>query len=233
MPRIARIVAPGLPHHITQRGNRRMQTFFCDDDYRAYLSLVVEWSRQFGNRIWGYCLMPNHVHLVVVPKTADGLCRGIGEAHRRYTRRINFREGWRGHLWQGRFASFVMDEGYLLAATRYVERNPVKAGLVGKAEDWPWSSAAGHVAGRGDVVAECQWLAERIAGWDCTWREYLLEPDETDLAVAMRQRENTGRPLGDESFVKRVGALLRRDLLPKKRGPKGKIKRKAKRKANN
>ena len=233
MGRIARIVAPGLPHHITQRGNRRMQTFFCDDDYRAYLSLVVEWSRQFGNRIWTYCLMPNHVHLVVVPRTPDGLCRGIGEAHRRYTRRINFREGWRGHLWQGRFASFVMDEGYLLAATRYVERNPVKAALVAKAEDWPWSSAAAHVAGRGDAVAEGQWLAERIAGWVCTWREYVLEPDEADLGGAMRQRENTGRPLGDESFVKRVGALLSRDLLPKKPGPKGKIKRKPKRKANN
>ena len=222
MGRIARIVAPGLPHHITQRGNRRMQTFFCDDDYRAYLSLVVEWSRQFGNRIWTYCLMPNHVHLVVVPRTPDGLCRGIGEAHRRYTRRINFREGWRGHLWQGRFGSFVMDEGHLLAATRYVERNPVKAGLVAKAEDWPWSSAAAHGGGRGDAVAEGQWLAERIAGWVCTWREYLLEPDEADLAAAMRQRENTGRPLGDDSFVKRVGALLGRALLPKKRGPKGK-----------
>ena len=108
-----------------------------------------------------------------------------------------------------------------MAATRYVERNPVKGGLVAAAEEWPWSSAAAHVAGRRDAVAEGDWLGERIAGWVCTWQEHLLEPDEAELAAAMRQRENTGRPLGDESFVKHVGALLGRDLLPKKRGPKG------------
>ena len=221
MARVARIVVPGQPHHITQRGNRRMPTFFCDDDYREYLSLLAQWCGTFGNRIWAYCLMPNHVHLIVVPQTADGLCRAIGEAHRRYTRRVNFREGWRGHLWQGRFASFVMDEPHLLAATRYVERNPVQASLAAAAEDWPWSSAAAHVAGRGDTMAEGDWLAERIAGWTCTWREHLLAPDEAELAAAMRQRENTGRPLGDESFVKNLGALLGRNLLPKKRGPKG------------
>jgi putative transposase len=110
MARVARIVGPGMPHHVTQRGNRRQQTFFSDDDYRAYLLLLKEWCGHRGNRIWAYCLMPNHAHLIVVPKMEDGLCRGIGEAHRRYTRRINFREGWRGHLWQGRFASYVMDE---------------------------------------------------------------------------------------------------------------------------
>jgi len=110
MPRIARIVVPGLPHHVTQRGNRRMQTFFCDEDYQEYLALLAHWCGRHGNRIWAYCLMPNHVHLIVVPETADGLRGGVGEAHRRYSRRINFREGWRGHLWQGRFASFVMDQ---------------------------------------------------------------------------------------------------------------------------
>ena len=223
MPRIARIVAPGLPHHITQRGNRRMQTFFCDEDYREYLALLADWCGRHGNRIWAYCLMPNHVHLIVVPESAAGLRVGIGEAHRRYSRRINFREGWRGHLWQGRFASFVMDEPYLLAAARYVERNPVKAGLVAAAEDWPWSSAAAHVGDRPAVetIAETDWLTDRIAGWICTWREHLLEPEQAELAAAMRQRENTGRPLGDKGFVQRLGALLDRDLLPKKRGPKG------------
>ena len=228
MPRIARIVGPGLPHHVTQRGNRRMQTFFCNDDYREYLSLVGQWCGRFGNRILAYCLMPNHVHLIIVPESADGLCRGIGEAHRRYSRRVNFREGWRGHLWQGRFASFVMDEPHLLSATRYVERNPVKARLVDRAEDWPWSSAAAHIARHTDPLVEGDWLGERIAGWVCTWGEYLLEPAETDLAVAMRQRENTGRPLGDQNFVKRLSHLLNRDLLPKKRGPKGPWKKKKK-----
>ena len=137
-----------MPHHITQRGNRREQTFFADDDYQAYLDLMVAWCGRHGVRIWAYCLMPNHSHLILVPPSEDALCRAVGEAHRRYTRRINFREGWRGHLWQGRFASFVMDEAYLIAATRYAERNPVRAKLVERAEDWPWSSAGAHVDGR-------------------------------------------------------------------------------------
>jgi len=222
MARLARIVVPGMPHHVTQRGNRRQQTFFCDDDYRAYLSLLVEWCQLYDTRIWAYCLMPNHVHLIVVPATPGGLARSVGETHRRYTRRINFRENWRGYLWQGRFSSFVMNDAHLLAATRYVERNPVKARLVARAQRWPWSSAAAHAAGRGDAVAEGDWLNERIAGWVCTWREYLLDRDDADLAAKMRRGENTGRPLGDEGFVKTVGKLLGRDLLPKMPGRKAK-----------
>ena len=133
MARLARLVIPGLPHHITQRGNRRQQTFFNEADYAAYLELMSEWCRDQGVEIWTYCLMPNHTHIIAVPSTEDGLRWAIGEAHRRYTRRINFREKWRGYLWQGRFASFVMDEPYLLAAARYIELNPVRAGLVAKA----------------------------------------------------------------------------------------------------
>ena len=143
MARLARIVVPGMPHHITQRGNRRQQTFFNSDDYSVYIDLMAQWCREQGVRIWAYCLMPNHVHLVAVPSSEGGLRRAIGEAHRRYTRRVNFREGWRGHLWQGRFASFVMDESYLLAAARYVELNPV-------APDWRQRRAIirGAVPGR-------------------------------------------------------------------------------------
>ena len=129
MARIARVVAPGLPHHITQWGNRRQQTFFTDDDYQQYVALLSSSCRRSGVEIWAYCLMPNHVHLIAVPQEPDSLRAAIGEAHRRYTRMINFRQGWRGHLWQERFASFVMDEQYLLATARYVETNPVKAGL--------------------------------------------------------------------------------------------------------
>jgi len=108
-----------MPHHVTQRGNRRQETFFRQGDYASYLSLAGEWWGRHGLRAWAYCLMPNHVHLILVPPSPEALCRGVGEAHRRYTRQINFRQGWRGHLWQGRFASFVMDEPYLIAATRY------------------------------------------------------------------------------------------------------------------
>jgi putative transposase len=140
MARLARVVAPGFPHHITQRGNRRQQTFFCDEDYQRYVELMAEWCNALEVEILAYCLMPNHVHLIAVPQSADGLGRAIGEAHRRYTRMINFRERWRGHLWQGRFASFVLDEPYLLTAARYVELNPVRAGLVGAPSRYRWSS---------------------------------------------------------------------------------------------
>lgn len=120
MVRLARVVAPGIPHHITQRGNRRQETFFCAEDYQEYLALIGEWCRACEVDVWAYCLMPNHVHLIAVPESADGLRRAIGEAHRRYTRRVNFREGWRGHLWQGRFASCPMDEPHLLTAASYI-----------------------------------------------------------------------------------------------------------------
>lgn len=134
MARIARVVAEHYPHHITQRGNRRQDTFFCDGDYRDYIKLMAEWCGKGSVKIWVYCLMPNHVHLIAVPESVEGLRRAIGEAHRRYTCQINFREKWKGHLWQGRFSSFLMDEKYLLAATRYVELNPVKAGLASTPE---------------------------------------------------------------------------------------------------
>jgi len=118
MARWARVVVPFVPHHVTQRGTRRQTVFFRDEDYEAYLRLMREWCDREAVAVWAYCLMPNHVHLVVVPETETGLARAIGEAHRRYTRAVNFREGWRGYLMQGRFASCPMDEDYLLAAVR-------------------------------------------------------------------------------------------------------------------
>src|SRR4030042_5007584 len=129
MARIARVVVPGFPHPITQRGNRRQPTFFSPDDYEAYLDLMGEWCSRFDVEIWAYCLMPNHVHLIAVPEREDSLRRAIGEAHRRYTRRVNFREGWRGHLWQGGFASFPMEGRYLLRAARYGGLHPGRAKL--------------------------------------------------------------------------------------------------------
>src|SRR5208337_2974495 len=141
MAQLARVVIPGVPHHLTQRGNRRQKVFFGQDDYEAYLELLREWCAERGVEVWAYCLMPNHVHLIVVPQSEEGLRRAIGEAHRRYTRRVNFREDWRGHLWQGRFASFPVDEEHLIAAARYVERNPVRARLARRAWDYRWSSA--------------------------------------------------------------------------------------------
>ena len=162
MARLARVVAPGYPHHVTQRGNRRQPTFFSDKDYEAYLDLMGEWCRRFGVGIWAYCLMPNHVHLIAVPESREGFCRAIGEAHRRYTGMINFRERWRGHLWQGRFASYPMDEPHLLMAARYIELNPVRAGVVKKPGSYAWSSAAAHLSGKSDRLLTPSPLLDRV-----------------------------------------------------------------------
>ena len=215
MARLARVVVPGYPHHITQRGNRRLPTFFSDADYEAYLAFLAEQCAAHDVRIWAWCLMPNHVHLVAVPKTAEGLARAVGEAHRRYTRRINFREGWRGYLWQGRFASFVMETAHALAAVRYVERNPVRVGLVKRAWQWPWSSAAGHVSGRGDVLVRSNPLAEEVSNW----RRFLTTEEEAALE-AIRHHGRTGRPWGGERFLRRLEKRLRRPLRRQKPGPK-------------
>ena len=147
MARLARIVIPGVAHHVTQRGNRRQPVFFSDDDRKRYLALIREGCAAARVRCLAWCLMDNHVHLVLVPETADGLRAALGEAHRRYTRAVNVREGWRGYLFQGRFASYPMDDAHLMAAVRYVELNPVAARIVHRAEDWHWSSARSQIYG--------------------------------------------------------------------------------------
>jgi len=220
MARLARLVIPGLPHLVTQRGNRRQQTFFNDGDYEAYIELMAAWCTEHGVEIWSYCLMPNHVHLIAVPQTEDGLRRAIGEAHRRYTRRINFREKWRGYLWQGRFASFVMDEPYLLAAARYVELNPVWAKLAKQAWQWPWSSAKAHLSGRDDKLVKVAPLLAMVGDWKTFLRSAIREEELRDL----RGHARTGRPLGSPTFLDRLESLVGCILKPQKPGPKPKPK---------
>ena len=193
-----------------------METLFCDEDYGEYLALMAAACSRLGVEVWAYCLMPNHVHVVAVPESEDGLRRAIGEAHRRYTRRINFREGWRGHLWQSRFASFPMDESYLLAAARCVELNPVKAGLAAAAESYPWSSAAAHIKGEDDVLVRVAPILERVPDW----RGFLAAGGEGRYAALYERHESTGRPLGPERFVVMLEKALDRVLRPRKRGRK-------------
>jgi len=215
MARIARVVAPGYPHHVTQRGNRRQTTFFGDDDYLAYIELMAEWCRKCRVEIWAWCLMPNHVHLIALPESEESLARAIGEAHRRYTRRINFRENWRGHLWQERFASFPMDETHLLAAARYVEMNPVAANLAKRPEDYRWSSARAHLEGKDDSLVKVTPLLEMVGDW----RSFLSLASEGDSEL-IRKHERTGRPLGQAAFVEHLERAMGRILRPQKPGPK-------------
>ena len=224
MARIARIVVPGYPHHITQRGNRRQETFFCDDDYRQYIDLMAEWCSRCGVDIWAYCLMPNHTHLIAVPQTEDSMRKAIGEAHRRYARMINFREGWRGYLWEGRFCSFVMDERYLLAAVRYIELNPVRTRLVTDPIAYPWSSARAHIEKRDDALVTVSSLLELISDWNEFLKDELQEKEYQEL----RQHERTGRPLGNDLLIDRLEVLLGRQLRKKKTGPKGPWKNRGK-----
>ena len=214
MARIARVVAEHYPHHITQRGNRRQDTFFCDADYQDYIQLMAEWCGKCGVKIWAYCLMPNHVHLIAVPESIDGLRRAIGEAHRRYTRQINFREKWQGHLWQGRFFSFLMDEKYLLAAARYVERNPVKVGLASTPEEYRWSSAKAHMDGKDDALAIVKPLLQLVGDW----RQFLCGDESTEEYELLQRHERTGRPLGSKEFIERLGSQLDKILTPQKGG---------------
>jgi len=215
MPRLARVIVPGLPLHITQRGNRRQQTFFRTEDYLLYVSVLAERCKRYGVDIWAYCLMPNHSHLIAVPQTADGLRRAIGEAHRRYTREVNKEHGWLGHLWQGRFSSFVMDEAYTIEAARYIELNPVAANLVSRPEEYRWSSARAHLLGYDDVLVKRSPLLASVGDWSA-FLQQRIPPDQPDR---FRRHETTGRPLGDPAFIEALERRLGRTLRPRKPGP--------------
>jgi len=154
--------------------------------------------------------------LIAVPKSEDGLRRAMGEAHRRYTRRVNFREGWRGHLWQGRFASFVMDEPYLLAAARYVELNPIRAGLATSPARYRWSSARAHLRGKNDGLVTVSPLM-KMAG---NWRRLLSSAVTEEEIEQFREHERTGGVLGDDDFQRRLEEDLGRVLRRQKPGPK-------------
>ena len=213
---MARIVVPDYPHHVTQRGNRRQKTFFSDDDYRTYLELLTEAKSESQVDIWAYCLMPNHVHIVAVPEHTDSLAKFFRNAHRQYSRMINFREGWRGHLWQERFHSFVMDECHLMAAVRYVELNPVRASMCLEPQDWQWSSVRAHLLGRDDSVVRVEPMLQRVTDWS----RYLSAKDEAGSLEKIRSHSRTGRPAGSRSFVEDLEFITGRRLMKMPPGPR-------------
>ena len=213
MPRMTRVVAPGYPHHIIQRGNRRQKVFFSDKDKFVYLKLMREQIAKHGLEIWAYCLLDNHVHFVGVPAHKESL-RAVAETNRRYSCMVNSREGWRGYLWQGRFASFVMDEGYCFEAIRYVENNPVRARIVKRAQDYHFSSARYHIRGSTDKLVSRSFWQDRIKNWNDYLCEGVRDIDQ------FRQHARTGRPLGSEKFTGDIETLLGRIIRKQKPGPK-------------
>ena len=216
MARLSRVVIPGVPHHVTQRGNRREATFFEDGDYQLYLDLLAEAARAAAVEVWAYCLMPNHVHLIVTPSDEDGLSRTFRSVHRSYTRFINARAGTTGHLWQGRYGSVAMDEGHLVAALRYVALNPVRARLVARAGDWRWSSARAHLAGRDDGVVSVAPALQRVGDFAAFLDE---DFDEAATYGPLRKAELVGRPVGAPDWITAMETRTGMTLKAGKRGP--------------
>jgi putative transposase len=216
MPRFARLVVPEYPHHVTQRGGRRQQTFFDDGDYSAYLDILAERLPKAGVDVWAYCLMPNHVHLILVPHFDNGLTRLLRDTHATYARRINQMHGWQGHLWQERFHSFVMDEDHLLAAVRYVELNPVRAELCERPDEWPWSSVHFHLQRRADKLMTMGAMRDYVDDWHRYLDETLPDSDVAEL----RHHSGTGRPAGNRQFINKLEALTGRRLVRRKPGPR-------------
>jgi len=215
MPRIARIYAIGYPHHITQRGNNKEQVFFADEDREFYLKILKIYSQKYGLDIWCYCLMDNHVHLLVIPKQSDSLARGIGGTNLVYTQYINRTYKRSGRLWQNRFFSSIVEkESYLWGVMRYIESNPSRAGLPGKAEEYRWSSAQCHLTGKKDTLLS----NEEITIVDPSkYKDFFYQ---TDNALNEHIRKNTcsGRPLGKLDFTMKLEKILDRTIVTRKAG---------------
>ena len=220
MPRIPRIVVPDYPHHVVQRGNRRQQVFFQDSDYENYLKFLKEYSKKFQLKVVSYCLMPNHVHLIVIPKRCDSLAGAIGDTHQKYTKMVNLRQDWRGYLWQGRFSSYVLDEKYLYTALKYILLNPVKAGIVKKAEEYKWSSLRQHLHKDSACFLDDDILADMIVDWKAFLHDDLSE-SQINL---LKKHQSTGRPLGEVKFIEKLEECLGINLKREKPGPKPVIK---------
>jgi putative transposase len=212
MPRHPRFVFPDIPHHITQRGNYRQNVFRDEADYQQYSIWLAHYSRQYELEIWAYCFMSNHIHLIAVPRRPDSMARALSATHMRYAQLFNRKLLRSGHLWQGRFFSCALDEDYLFQAACYVELNPVRAGLVAKATDWPWSSAIAH-AGRGtdELLTGAHWPPDDVlAGWE----EILDQGEDSKIIDTIRKQTYSGRPLGSERFISELEKLAGCRLRP-------------------
>jgi len=212
MPRLARTVFAKVPHHITQRSNRREDIFLTDEDREVYLAWLAKYCEEYTVEILAYCLMTNHIHLVAVPTTEDDLQHVLKPLHMRYAQRFNRQHRIKGHVWQGRYFSAPLDEPYLWATLRYVERNPVRAGMVRKAEQYRWSSAVAHCHVREDKVLTSNegWWTQFHKIKD--WSHWLAEGDEPERMSVIRRNIEKGLPCGSTNFItkleKQAGRVL-------------------------
>ena len=218
MPRQSRPVIAGVPHHVTQRGNRQGRVFFSKEDGEAYLEWLTHHCQRREVEVIAYCLMPNHVHLVLVPPAENSLERVFRPVHTRFAQRINRLRGWTGHLWQGRFHSAALDGDHFYAAVRYVERNPVKAGIITRAEDYRWSSAADHCGRRRDPILT------QDPGWNRAlesvgdWSRWLAADDGDAECDDLRESTRQNRPCGSDDFVRAMETITGRDLQRRPQG---------------
>ncbi len=216
MSRIARVTAVNYPHHITQRGNNRTDTFLEDNDRQFYLEILKKYAQRYAFDIWAYCLMSNHVHILAVPRKEDSLARGMGGTNLVYTQYINRKYKRSGRLWQNRFFSTIVDtDRYLWAVARYIERNPLRAGLVPKADAYKWSSCRTHMHGDANkYLSSTEWLqeSERIE-----YQKLLQSENDADV-MAIRQATSTGRPFGSANFIELLEKELDRSLTANKVG---------------
>jgi putative transposase len=217
MARLARIAVVNIPHHVTQRGNARKFILATDAERLVYLDLLRKYVQMHELLLLGYCLMSNHVHLVIVPREADALAQALKQTHGRYASYWNATHASSGHVWQGRFYSCPLDSHHLWIALRYAELNPVRAGLVQRAESWPWSSAAEHLGfAKPDSCLEMETWSRR---WSSeSWREYLATPQTDAELAAIRRSTHTGRPLGSSEFTQSLEKVTLRRLTPQKGG---------------
>lgn len=215
MSRIARLVLPGYPHHVTQRGNYQQQVFKSDSDYGFYLGLINKYAKEYLLAVLSFCLMPNHVHFICVPENESSLANTFKVTHTVYSQYFNAKNKLKGHLWQGRFYSSILNEEYLCAAVRYVERNPVRAALAQNPWDWKWSSARNRVNGEGCKIALADISKFVEIG---NWVDYLGEEDEKVVVREIKNSVLAGRPYGDEVFVAKMEKIFNVGLLPVKRG---------------
>jgi putative transposase len=223
MPRSARVVVPAYPHHVTQRGNNRQDVFFVDDDRRTFIDLLRESCGRFGMRLEAYCLMTNHVHLVTIPAREDSLGLAFKWVNQIYAQYINDLHDRSGHLWEDRFFSCPLDDPHYWRAMAYVERNPVRAGIVPNAWAYSWSSAAAHCGeqDKSGLLDMRAWTGEMGPGVGVNtddWKEVLTRPEDEIVIARLRSSTRRGRPLGSDSFISKLESLVGRRLRAQPRG---------------